>query len=167
MKRTVIILSLIFALATALSVTIPTLAASDTGTTTITATMATAIDVTAPANFALGALVPDQATNSSAKTVTVKCNKAGWDLTVSDERITPISKGHMDDGTTALTNALTAKGGDQTSYAPLSSAVTLKSSGSRGSTDITDVLFQQNTVWGDDSSIGTYTITVTFTGTTH
>jgi hypothetical protein len=165
MKRTVIILSFIFALAIALSASIPTLAATDTKTTTITGTLGGAIEVTAPGDFVIGTLTPDQLTNSSVKTVTVKCNKA-WSLTVADKRGSPVLAGHMDDGTHALTNALTVKGGDQSGYTALSATpVTLKASGNPGVNSINDIYFQQDTEWTDDASVGSYTITVTFTTT--
>ena len=160
MKRTVIILSLIFALAIVLSVSIPTLAAStDTGTTTITATLGGHIDITAdPDDFSLPALVPDQNVVSDAKTVSVKCNKAGWTLAVSEVA----GDGKMS-GTAALTNPLYVDGGDLTGYTSLATAPVLESGGAKtGGTavDITDIVFQQMATYADDPD--TYTITITF-----
>ena len=127
MKRTVIILSLIFALAIALSVSIPTLAAGiDTGTTTITGTVGGSIEITtAPGDFSLSDMVVGTPKESGDLTVVVKCNKAGWTLTVAE------TSGNANDGKmeknadpyTPLTNPLQVKGGDLLeTYVPLTSA---------------------------------------------
>jgi hypothetical protein len=90
MKRTVIVLSLIFALSIALSVSIPTLAA--TTTTTIGGTVQSAITVsvtTAPGD--LSTIIPGGAdATTGTGVVTVICNdKDGWTLTASDGRTAP------------------------------------------------------------------------------
>ena len=83
MKRTAIILSLIFALATAVSVSIPTLAATS-GTTPVTGSLAAKIDVVAPS--ALATLTLDPAASPATGTATngsVKCNHDNWTVTVT------------------------------------------------------------------------------------
>ena len=79
MKKTVIILSLILALATALSVGIPALAATS-GTTLVSGSLAGTVDVTAPAPQSI-TLVPDTSPSSSSTTIGIRCNKIGWGLT--------------------------------------------------------------------------------------
>jgi hypothetical protein len=163
MKRTTIILSLIFALAIALSVSIPTLAAN-TGTTVITGTLGAHIDITAdPADFSLPELIPDVASVSDAKTVTVKCNKAGWTLDVEE-----VSGDGFMSGTAILTNPLMVQGGDlgTAGWTSVAGAPVLESSGAKTGgtgTDFNDIKFSQTATYDDDPD--TYTITVTFTAT--
>jgi hypothetical protein len=163
MKRTVIILSLIFALAIALSASIPTLAAP-TDTTVVSGTVKAAIDVTSPATVSVGDLIPPSASTSADQTVTVKCNKPGWSLAAEDMTV-GVNKGHMLNGGTALINHLTIEGGDQVAYAPLSAAVPIEdgTGAVKGTTTITGITFQQTADWEDVEA--TYSITVTFTGT--
>ena len=164
MRKLGLLLSIVFAAAMALSITIPALAA-DSDTTTITASFQTAIDVNAPSTISVGTLVPDTASESFNKSVIVKCNKAGWILTVSDEWNEPSHLGHMiaDLGTeiVALINPLEVKGNAQP-YASLTAPVTLVNAGGVGITNISDVRFRQATEWADAVN-GVYTITVTFT----
>ena len=86
MKRTVIILSLIFALAIALSVTVPALAANPVSTT-ITGTVTGKIDLTKPNDFTLNggtAMQPSGTayTGNSGATGLVQCNQ-GWQVTAN------------------------------------------------------------------------------------
>lgn len=168
MKKLVLLLSIVFAVAMALSITIPALASSS-DTTNITGSVQTAIDVNAPNTVSVGNLVPGTASESFYKTVTVKCNKAGWTLTVSDEWNDPPQLGHMiaDLGTetAALLNPIEVKGNARP-YAYLNTSVLLEdgSGASMGITNITDLRFRQFTDWND--ALGNYIITVTFTGAT-
>jgi hypothetical protein len=100
MKRTTIILSLIFALAIALSVSIPTLAVNP-DTTTITGTVGQKIELNAPDDFTLniGTMEPGNTVNGSSSTNGwVKCNK-GWSVTANN------SSGRMV-GPMSLTNKI-------------------------------------------------------------
>ena len=84
MKRTTIILSLIFALAIALSVSIPTLAANPVNTI-ITGTVTGKIDLSAPSTFSLGTNMQPSVTPytaNSGATGMVYCNK-GWSVTAN------------------------------------------------------------------------------------
>ena len=131
----------------------------------ITGEVHATIDVTAPANFSM-TLIPGAACTSAAQSVTVKCNKAGWTLAVSDEKST--NKSYMVNGSTALTNAFTVAGGDLSGYQPLTSPRYLENGSSGagvGITTINGITFQQTPSWNDPA--GDYTITVTFTGTTN
>jgi hypothetical protein len=161
MKRTVIILSLIFALVIALSVSIPTLALDDTETTVITGTVPLSINITAhPGDFDLGTLTLDTQIQSGDKTVSVKCNKAGWTLTVAETS----GDGFMANGSTPLTEPLYVKGGHLSeTYTGLNTSPSLETSGAKGTVDITDIEFAQTS--RDADTAGIYTITVTFTAT--
>jgi len=134
----------------------PVIAATDTE---ITGNVPKAIEVIAPAGFAMPSLDPalSPIESTTAKTATVNANHAGWQLTVIGS-----SSGKMMKSTTPLTNAMLVKGGDQTTYTSLASAVTLESSGTvGGSQTISDITFQQAVEWSDTA--GDYSITVTFT----
>jgi hypothetical protein len=114
----------------------------------------------------MGDLIAGTSSESFNKSVTVKCNKAGWTLTVCDNRTDLIRKGHMDNGVTAMVNPIEVKGGDQLTYAYLNTSVTLEDGigAIRGITTISDVKFRQATDWTDTPD--DYGITVTFTATT-
>ena len=161
MKRIVIILSLIFALAISLSVTIPALADTPSGTTAITGSLATHVEISVPAGFALPELIPGQDSTSAVKTVTVNCNKANWTLAVKEDS----GDGKMSDGGNILANALKIKGGDVGSYTALSGTdLKLKdANGAKGTVAVDNIYFQQSTTWDDVA--GSYAITVTFTVT--
>lgn len=167
MKRTVIVLSLIFALAIALSVSIPTLAADDSGTTVITGTLGGHIDITDnTSTLSFDALIPDQlvTTNGSAS-VSVKCNKAGWTLTVEEYGAGADQKMAITAGDIAE-NELQVRGGDISSWTDIGPAAELVESGAKYSdtsavTVINDIQFGQTATYEDDA--GEYTITVLFT----
>jgi hypothetical protein len=168
MKRTVIILSLIFALAIALSASIPTLALqTDTGTTTITGTIKGNIDITAnSASATITGMDPGVPKDSSVVSVTVKSNKAGWTLDVEENGVTP--DGKMAGTLTpfpALTNELYVKGGDIAIAESILGAPQLVESGAKSvANTIGDIYFVQTADWLDDAAL-TYTITVVFTAT--
>jgi hypothetical protein len=172
MKRTVITLSLIFALAIALSASIPTLAApgSATDTTVITGNIRANIEITAhPADFSLTNMDPGVIKESSPLTVTVHSNKAGWTLDVAEtggavdgkmqSTLTPF---------TALTNPLMVKGGDlgvlPADYESITGTPRLVTSGGKGTISTTDIQFAQTADWLDDAALA-YTISVIFTAT--
>ena len=161
MKKPAILLSIVFAVATALSITIPALAASS-ATVNVTGSIQTAIEVSSPMFVLLGSLPPAAPTESANKNVTVRCNKAGWTLTVSD--ITGAPVGHMKNGdyTAHLINPLEVKGNGK-AYAALESPVTLVNAGGVGTTNISDVRFRQVTDWTDP--IDSYGMVVLFTAT--
>ena len=164
MKK-VLVLAMALTLMAALAMPMAALAA-ESDTTEVSGTVAAAIEVTAPAPASLGDMVVGDNELASNITVTVNCTSLSWTLGAADKRVSPVSAGHMDDNTTALTNALKIKGGDQGSYAALSASdVLLETSGaaSAGETDISDVNFQQTVEYADQ--VGTYSIVITFTGT--
>jgi hypothetical protein len=166
MKKTVILLSLIFALAIALSASIPTLAASTSSSTTISGTVNTVMEVSTT-SVNLGDLTPvgvtPTAITNSATSVTVRCNKVGWSLMATDISGYPTYLGHMtaSGGTLGLANALslTATGSSGTLDA---SGVTLVTSGARGGGS-TSLTYSQLPSWQDLA--GSYTMTIQFTGT--
>ncbi len=164
MKKLAILLSIVFAVAIALSITIPALAATDTDTVTVTGSVQTAIEISSPMFVFLGSLTPGTSTESADKLVTVRCNKAGWTLTVADATGAPI--GHMKNETftASLINPLELKGNSKP-YAYLNTSVTLESgTGSvAGITNINDVRFRQATEWTD--LIDNYGMIVLFTAT--
>jgi len=162
MKRTTIILSLIFALAIALSVSIPTVALNeDTENVTVQGVLGGHIEITSSAigTINLPDLEPDVQKYSTPVDITVRCNKAGWTLVVTD------ADGYLDDGEatpTNLTNPLYVMGGDQGTYAPLTGAVTLETNGAKGTAEsVDDITFRQEAEWADTAD--TYSTIVTFT----
>ena len=164
MKK-VLVLAMALTLMAALAMPMAALAA-ESDTTEVSGTVAAAIEVTAPAPASLGDMVVGDNELASNITVTVNCTSLSWTLGAADKRVSPVSAGHMDDTTTALTNALKIRGGDQSSYAALSgSDVLLEDTGATtaGQTDISDVNFQQTVEYADQ--VGTYSIVITFTGT--
>lgn len=156
MKRTVIILSLIFALAIALSVTVPTLAATDTKTTTVSGTVPTQIEVTAPTSITGLNLDPasSPATGSSGTPGNVKSNKA-WTLNASDTT----NGGYMKNGATPLGAKLQINvAGNGLVNADAGQIVT----GSKGASNSISFAISQAVGWSDDP--GSYSITITFAG---
>ena len=163
LKKLALLLSIVFAVAIALSITIPALAASS-DTTTVSGSVQTTIEVYAPGTVSLGNLIPGTSTESINQNVTVRCNKAGWTLTVSDDRKHPVNKGHMEAGTIALANSLEVKGnGKPYAYLNTTWVTLVDKTGGVGITNISDVRFRQATDWAD--TIETYSFTVTFTAT--
>ncbi len=165
MKKTIIALTLVVAIAIALSITIPTLAAN-TGTdvTTITGHVKSVIEVSpAISSIPLGDLTPG-GTNPAvigSTTVTVKCNTA-WTLAAADTTTATPAKGHMISGTASLHNALLVTvpvSGDLTG-----TSLAITSGGHTSGTD-TLVTFSQTPDWSDAPATADYTMTVTFTGT--
>lgn len=155
------ILASVFAVVVLLAVmATPVMAATET---VISGTVPAIVEVSAPANFTMPSLNPnDSPVTSGTQTATVDANHAGWTLTVVEAGGSPDGKMSGDPGT--LTNAMLVKGGDETTYTSLASAVTLESSGSAGTGQtISDISFQQAVTWGD--AAGDYSITVTFTAT--
>jgi hypothetical protein len=162
MKRITIFLSLIFALAIALSASIPTLAASDSGTTVISGTLAAKIEVTAPSAISL-TLDPDASpeTGSSVSDGHVKSNKA-WTLTASDLKET--GDGYMTSVTasTALDTEFQINlNGEGLTGAAAGDSI----AGSPGNGLANDFTFavSQAVTW-EDAPADDYTITITFVG---
>jgi len=165
MKRTVIILSLIFALTIALSASIPTLALTS-ATTTVGGTVKPAIDVsyTGSAPTFTG-LYPGTTNTTPAGTVTVQCNKGTWSLKAKDQKTTG-SIGYMMNGSTNMAQPLYIAGGtlpssDLTAERTLLSGQ-LRTTGS--GTTVTNIVFSQATTYADDADLG-FSMTVVFTGT--
>ena len=160
MKGKKLLVSLLAAVVLVAVMVTPVMAATGTE---ITGTVPKAIEVSAPANFAMPELSPaaTQPITSANQTATINANHTGWTLTVVDSD----ADGKMEaSGPVYLTNAMLVKGGDETTYTSLASAVTLKSAGAAGTGQtITDISFQQTVSWGD--AAGAYSITVTFTAT--
>ena len=168
MKKTIIALTLVVAMAIALSVTIPTLAAtSGTDVVTITGTVTTGIEVTpTTATIALSSLSPVSpltAVNGTT-TVTVKCNGA-WTLKATDTTTGSTSLGHMmATGPLYLTNYLSvSSNGSGSPTGNLATALQLNS-GAHTSGTSTLVTVSQLPDWAD--AAGSYTMTMTLTGTT-
>jgi hypothetical protein len=161
MKRTVIILSLIFALAISLSVSIPTLAVSDT--TTISGTLAPKIVVTAASDISSIALVAGAtATGSSGTGGSVSCNKP-WSITISDEKTS--NDGYMTSATATKT-ALDSPFQIDVEGAGLVNAatgVTLSAQAKPGNSDIS-LAYSQPVSYSDDPAID-YTIDIIFNAT--
>jgi hypothetical protein len=162
MKRTVIILSLIFALAIALSASIPTLAA--TGTTQVTGSISAVVEITVPTGaVALGDLSPNDllSPKTDTKIVTVKSNK-NWTLTAADTTSPTSYKGYLttSGGTVHLTNVLSVSAPGHSG--DLTGTSLSLNSGAKTSGTPTTVTFSQTPSW-DDETEGAYTMTVTFT----
>lgn len=156
MKRTTIILSLIFALAIALSVSIPTLAA-ESGTTTVTGALAPKIDVTAPSGFAL---TLDPAASPATGTATagnVKANKDGWTVTVTGDHASMYSA-TLVDGLDADFQVNIGSG-----LVDIDTAPTLTGSKTGGSGVSIPLSVSQAVSW-DDEAASDYQIVITFTG---
>lgn len=153
MKRIVIILSLIVALVIAFSASIPTLAANDSKPTTVSGTVPTMIEVTAPSGLTL-TLDPSigWATNTSASNGNIKSNK-DWTLTVSN------SSGYMMNGSTPLYDQLRINvAGQGLKNASPGDTVT----GGKGASHPISFAVNQSVAWTDDP--GSYSITITFAG---
>ena len=158
MKGKKLLVSLLAAVVLVAVMVTPVMAATETE---ITGTVPKAIEVSAPTTFAMPSLDPASSPIEStpAKTAIVNANHTGWQLTVIGS-----SSGKMSGTAGTLTNAMLVKGGDETTYTSLASAVTLEGSGAAGeSQTISDISFQQAVTWGDVA--GAYSITVTFTAT--
>jgi len=157
MKRTVIILSLIFALVTALSASIPALANTDSKTTTVSGTVPTSLEVTAPTAITMPSLDPAASQPISGSSVTagiVKSNKA-WTLNVSDLS----NGGFMKNVSTALGSKLQINVAGQ-GYKNADTGDTVI--GSKGINSSISFAAQQTVAWTDDPS--SYSITITFAG---
>ena len=163
MKRTVIILSLIFALAIALSVSIPTLAAAPNpiANTTITGKVPKAIDVSATAS---AILTPENilpgVESSAAVTVTVSSNY-GWKLYVKGS---DSGKMHRSSAATTLLHQYMKVAGDDLLKTDLTGADQQLDSGATVKAGVNTATFYQTGDW-DDTVADDYTITITFTGT--
>jgi len=158
MKRTVIILSLIFALAIALSASIPTMAVT-TQTTWVKGTVPSAVDIQAMTNVSLPTLNPGTTVNTepTGLTVNVKSNKANWTLKVKDN----VGSGYMQNAS-ALIWPLQVKGGTVSSYTSISgSDLTLTSTGAKGNPTPIAVNFSQQVDWADNPA--DYSIQLIFT----
>jgi hypothetical protein len=135
--------------------------AVSTDTTTLSGTVGASITVTSPENITMPPLVAGNSVTSAAQTVTIVTNTSGWSLAVADtgtdEQDGRLSKA---DGTD-LYNVLEIKGGDLSSYFPLSSSQILKNSGSSGTVDLNNIMFQQSIP--SNAIPGEYKITLTFT----
>ena len=165
MKRTVIILSLIFALATALSVGIPALAAtSGTDVVSISGHVNAVIEVSPATNtIALADLTPVTPLLAviGTTTVTIKCN-TGWTLTATDTTSPTAGIGYMTNGSLAhLTNYLAVSAPSHSGN--LASALILNT-GTHTSGTATVVTVSQLPDWMD--APGSYAMTMTLTGTT-
>lgn len=168
MKKTIIALTLVIAIAIALSLTIPTLAATS-DTTTITGTIAAAIDVTAPETIDAMVLVPDETTTSEEVSLTVKCNKPGWSLTASANNSGVMKSPTVGD----LSQPIYITGGAVTNQSLanpktlVAQSTTVAPSSTIGANLFTGtVTFQQSAQW-DDEAADDYVIVVTFAGATH
>ncbi len=137
--------------------------AVSTDTTTLSGTVGASITVTAPENITMPSLVAGTTVTSAAQTVTVVTNTSRWTLEIAD------TSDDMKDGKlsktdgTDLYNALEIKGGDLSEYRPLSSAQTLKNSGTSDTINLNNIVFQQTVP--SNAVIGEYKITLTFTAT--
>ena len=156
MKRTVILLSLIFALAIALSVSIPTLAASSDNTT-VSGNLGAKIEVTAPSAISL-TLDPNAspATGTSATPGSVKSNRA-WTVTVTGDETTMYSQAAP---TTKLAAPFQVNLGS--GLVDISTAPTCTGAKTSG-TSIT-LSVSQAVSWLDDPA-SDYQIVLTFAGT--
>jgi len=163
MKKAAVILSFIFALALALSLTVPAIAAStDSGTTAVTGTLGGNIDVTAPSAISLTLISGDTATNSSTDG-NVKCNK-NWSLTASDEKAS--NDGYMTSATAtkpALDNELQLNINGSATYYGAGTGQTITGTKTGGDGTALPLYVSQAVSWNDDPA-NDYTITITFTG---
>lgn len=166
MRKLVITLSLVMALAIAAAVSLPVLAV-DLGTTTLSVTIPEGvIEVTPPADATMSPATPTTPGNTSPLTVTVSSN-GNWSLTAKDARTSFAawqSKGHMDNASLSikLINPTEVKGGLIAPWGNLETDQVLQT-GNAGSSSVSDIVFQQRVEYTDKP--GTYTIVVTFEGT--
>jgi hypothetical protein len=155
-KKTIIALTLVIAIALTLAVTIPTFAYNNNPTTTITGIIAPAIDVSVSSTaFTLSGMVPG-GTGTGSVTVTVKSNDV-WSLVAkSDSTDGKMYVGTV--GTTPLATVLSVNGAAMTSAG---TAITPTTHGVTEGTPVT-AAFTQPVLWTDAAA--TYTMVVTFTG---
>jgi hypothetical protein len=132
---------------------------TNAGNTTVTGTVPTDISVSVPESVDMGQMMPgNTTTKDNLLTVTVDSNSNGWSLTVKDAKTS--NTGYMTDDATPLSNPFEVKGGDQSTYTPLTSEVILEDSGDLGGGTI-QVGCQQEVLTTDPA--GDYSITLTFT----
>ena len=152
MKNRILVLGMVLALVAALAVPVVALAGS-TGTTTVTGTQASIIEVTAPSAISFGTFSVGWNSKYSDTAGTVACNGTTWHVDAKDEK-TP-NAGLMTSGSNTLAGKLQISKVDS-GYVGADAGITY--------TNTTTLPFyvKQNVLASDKA--GAYTITITFTG---
>lgn len=164
MKRTTIILSLIFALAIALSVSVPTMAA-ESGSTTISGALAQHIDVTAPSNIVNLVLEPGAtATDTSDTPGNVKANKGNWYLYIEGDHDSMYSTNLGDGLDEPFKVDVTVTDVGTTGLVNIGTDPFLTSASKTGGTGKAIALGISQAVTWDDEAADDYEIEITFTG---
>lgn len=162
MKKIILSSAITLALILVLMVPLTTSTAS-TDVTTLSGTVGSSITVTSPETITMPPLVAGTNVESVAQTVNVVTNTTSWSLEIADtgtdEHDGRLSKA---DGTD-MSIALKIKGGDLSIYKDLSSSQTIKSAGTPGTINLTDIRFFQQVP--SNAVTGEYSITLTFTAT--
>lgn len=118
--------------------------------------VARTITVAAPANFSLGALTRDATKTVQGPNGTVSTNAQNWQVTATGA---DSHDGHMYNGTASLSNLLELSKDGSTNWVPANGTLTYTQA---GGTTLT--FWAQQYVTSADP-VGSYTITITFTGT--
>jgi len=167
-KRRLIIIAALAALAALLA--IPAVVMGDaTHTTTVTGIIGATYSLTSPDTISLGDFI--SATNYNSSNQTISANASGSSATSVTISVSGSNGGYLskdNGGAIKLDNPLSVKGGDISSYTPITSAQTLENSGilSGGTYSINDFSVQQTITSNDlNKTAGTYSITLTFTAT--
>ena len=125
------------------------------------------LTLTVPGPIALGNLPVGATTGSDDQSITVGTNNpGGFTLTVRDSNQVGANIGRMVSGANVLFNPLEVKGGDTTTYTPLTVVETttvLVKATTTAAEDVTinDFSVQQQVLWDDPVAIG-YSITLYF-----
>ena len=150
-KKRILILGMVLALA------VPIVAlAGNTGTTTVSGTQASVIEVTAPTTISFGAFSIGVNSGQSATNGTVACNGTTWSVTAKDLKVS--DAGLMTSGANKLAGKLQISSQESSGYAAADTGITYESN------PTTLPFYVKQNVAASDKA-GAYTITITFTGT--
>jgi hypothetical protein len=153
-KKRILILGMVLALVAALAVPIVALA-GNTGTTTVSGTQASVIEVTAPTTISFGAFSIGVNSGQSATNGTVACNGTTWSVTAKDLKVS--DAGLMTSGANKLAGKLQISSQESSGYAAADTGITYESN------PTTIPFYVKQNVAASDKA-GAYTITITFTG---
>ena len=153
MSKKILALGLVLALAAVMVIPVA-VSAAGTDTATVSGTVAFSIDVTIPDTISLGTPMIVGDNPSGAKTLHVVAN-GNWKVDAADLA----NGGYMKDSSTPLTNKLQISK-DNVTYSGADSAIQYTGSSTTG----TDLNFYAKQTVAASDAVGSYSITITFTG---
>ncbi len=163
MKRRLVCLATALAVTALIMSPFSVFAATISGSTIINGSVPASLSLTPPDTFSMPTLNPNTTVESSAQNVKVSTNISGWSLTVAQNGGGSDGKMIKNGGGSSMTKPMNVKGGDLSTYTPLSATVTLKNGtgGPGNNLDINNIYFQQEVTASEPA--GNYSITVVFT----